>query len=319
MLRHMLPNAIGPVIVQATLTLATAILDAAALSFLGLGDADPGRAEWGLMLAQAQTYLDVRPALAFYPAVAIIVVALGLHAARRVAARGTRPQGTPMTVRTPAPTAHGRRHRCCQVRDLRVAFRRRGEPDTVAVDGVSFDVEPGQVVGLVGESGCGKSVTSLAIMRLLPAARRAGHRLGEDGRRGPAHARPRRRCASAAAATSSMVFQDPLSSLNPVIPIGLQITEVLRRHRGMDKEKAPQGGRRRCWTGSASPTRAGASPPTRTSSPAACAQRAHDRDRAGLPAPAADRRRADDRAGRHHPGADPGAAAASWSPRPAPR
>ncbi|MEJ3652134.1 ABC transporter permease [Actinomycetes bacterium KLBMP 9759] len=76
-LRHMLPNAIGPVIVQATLTLATAILDAAALSFLGLGDADPGRAEWGLMLAQAQAYLDVRPALAFFPAVAIIVVALG--------------------------------------------------------------------------------------------------------------------------------------------------------------------------------------------------------------------------------------------------
>jgi peptide/nickel transport system permease protein len=76
-LRHMLPNSIGPVIVQATLTLATAILDAAALSFLGLGDADPGRAEWGLMLAQAQAYLDVRPALAFYPAIAIIVVALG--------------------------------------------------------------------------------------------------------------------------------------------------------------------------------------------------------------------------------------------------
>jgi len=76
-LRHMLPNAIGPVIMQATLTLATAILDAAALSFLGLGDADPGRAEWGLMLAQAQSYLDVRPALAFYPAIAIIVVALG--------------------------------------------------------------------------------------------------------------------------------------------------------------------------------------------------------------------------------------------------
>jgi peptide/nickel transport system permease protein len=76
-LRHMLPNALGPVIVQATLTLATSILDAAALSFLGLGDADPGRAEWGLMLSQAQTYLDVRPALAFYPAGAIILVALG--------------------------------------------------------------------------------------------------------------------------------------------------------------------------------------------------------------------------------------------------
>jgi peptide/nickel transport system permease protein len=76
-LRHMLPNAMGPVIVQATLVLASSILDAAALSFLGLGDADPGRAEWGLMLANAQAYLDVRPELAFYPAVAIILVALG--------------------------------------------------------------------------------------------------------------------------------------------------------------------------------------------------------------------------------------------------
>lgn len=75
--RHMLPNAMGPVIVQATLTLATSILDAAALSFLGLGDGDPARAEWGLMLANAQSYLDVRPALAFYPAIAIILVALG--------------------------------------------------------------------------------------------------------------------------------------------------------------------------------------------------------------------------------------------------
>ncbi|MQA11470.1 MAG: ABC transporter permease subunit [Pseudonocardiaceae bacterium] len=75
--RHMLPNALGPVIVQATLTLATAIIDAAALSFLGLGDPDPVRAEWGLMLANAQDYLEVKPELAFYPAIAIIVVALG--------------------------------------------------------------------------------------------------------------------------------------------------------------------------------------------------------------------------------------------------
>ena len=73
----MLPNSLGPVIVQATLTLATSIIDAAALSFLGLGDADPSRAEWGLMLGKSQSYLDVKPELAFYPAIAIIVVALG--------------------------------------------------------------------------------------------------------------------------------------------------------------------------------------------------------------------------------------------------
>lgn len=75
--RHMLPNSVGPVIVQATLTLATSIIDAAALSFLGLGDSDWTRAEWGLMLGKSQDYLDVKPELAFYPAIAIIVVALG--------------------------------------------------------------------------------------------------------------------------------------------------------------------------------------------------------------------------------------------------
>jgi peptide/nickel transport system permease protein len=75
--RHMLPNAVGPVIVQATLTLATSIIDAAALSFLGLGDSDWTRAEWGLMLGKSQGLLDVKPELAFYPAIAIIIVALG--------------------------------------------------------------------------------------------------------------------------------------------------------------------------------------------------------------------------------------------------
>ncbi|MGR6322641.1 ABC transporter permease [Micromonospora soli] len=77
-LRHMLPNAMTAVIVQATLTLSTAILEAASLSFLGLGDPDINRAEWGLMLGvDGQRYFDVRPELAYYPAIAIIVVALG--------------------------------------------------------------------------------------------------------------------------------------------------------------------------------------------------------------------------------------------------
>jgi peptide/nickel transport system ATP-binding protein len=123
------------------------------------------------------------------------------------------------------------------VRDLRVAFQRKGEPETVAVDGVSFDVAPGQVVGLVGESGCGKSVTSLAIMGLLPerGVRVSGEVLmdGVDLLTLPGPQMRERR-----GRDLSMVFQDPLSSLNPVIPIGLQITEVLRRHRGMAKEPA---------------------------------------------------------------------------------
>jgi peptide/nickel transport system permease protein len=74
---HVLPNSLSPVIVQATLSLATAIIEAAALSFLGLGDPDLARPEWGAMLANAQAFLSIRPQLAFYPAACIIVVALG--------------------------------------------------------------------------------------------------------------------------------------------------------------------------------------------------------------------------------------------------
>ncbi|WP_329054173.1 ABC transporter ATP-binding protein [Amycolatopsis sp. NBC_01488] len=124
-----------------------------------------------------------------------------------------------------------------EVRDLTVNFVRRGERSFAAVDGVSFDVEPGQTVGLVGESGCGKSVTSLAIMRLL--ARRGNEVSGSVRFEGTdllklsdKDMRDRR------GRDLGMVFQDPLSSLNPVIPIGLQITEVLERHRGMSRKAA---------------------------------------------------------------------------------
>lgn len=75
--RHMLPNSLGPVIVQATLVLATSIIDAAALSFLGLGNPDDASPEWGQMLGASTTYIYDHPHLAFYPALCIIVVALG--------------------------------------------------------------------------------------------------------------------------------------------------------------------------------------------------------------------------------------------------
>jgi peptide/nickel transport system permease protein len=75
--RHMLPNSLGPVIVQSTLVLALAIIDAAALSFLGLGNPDDNTPEWGQMLGNAQVVIDSHPHLAFWPAGCIIVVALG--------------------------------------------------------------------------------------------------------------------------------------------------------------------------------------------------------------------------------------------------
>ena len=75
--RHILPNSLAPVIVQSTLVLATSIIDAAALSFLGLGNPDDRRPEWGQMLGQSQELIGDYPHLAFYPAACIIIVALG--------------------------------------------------------------------------------------------------------------------------------------------------------------------------------------------------------------------------------------------------
>ena len=76
-LNHMLPNSLGPVIVQATLVLATAIIEVAALSYLGLGESNPTVAEWGRMLVKSQDRLETSPQLALLPGVLIAITALG--------------------------------------------------------------------------------------------------------------------------------------------------------------------------------------------------------------------------------------------------
>ncbi|TDC52652.1 ABC transporter ATP-binding protein [Jiangella ureilytica] len=123
------------------------------------------------------------------------------------------------------------------VRDLSVTFTRKGGPTVRAVDGVSFTVRPGETVGLVGESGSGKSVTSLAVMRLLP---RRGVQVGGqvlfDG--DDLLTLPRDRMRDIRGRDIAMVFQDPMSSLNPVVPIGIQVTEVLERHQDLKGETA---------------------------------------------------------------------------------
>ena len=79
LLKHMLPNAIGPLIVQATLALATAVVDAAALGFLGLGPPDPRTPEWGSMLSNTYRYLNDAAYLAFFPGIAIVISVLGFN------------------------------------------------------------------------------------------------------------------------------------------------------------------------------------------------------------------------------------------------
>jgi peptide/nickel transport system ATP-binding protein len=124
------------------------------------------------------------------------------------------------------------------VTDLSVTFSRRGQRTVHAVDGVSFNVDAGEVVGLVGESGCGKSVTSLALMGLLPKQRgvEVGGAANFDGT--DLLGLDARSMRDVRGRDIAMIFQDPLSSLNPVIPIGIQVTEVLVRHRNMSGDAA---------------------------------------------------------------------------------
>jgi oligopeptide transport system ATP-binding protein len=126
-----------------------------------------------------------------------------------------------------------------RVDDLRTYFYTE-EGIVKAVDGVSFDIAPGEILGLVGESGCGKTVSALSILRLIPippgkiisgSVLFEGKdlvRMNEDGIR---HVRGNK---------IAMIFQEPMTSLNPVLTIGRQLTETLELHLKMDRSAATQ-------------------------------------------------------------------------------
>ncbi|MFI9835441.1 dipeptide ABC transporter ATP-binding protein [Nonomuraea sp. NPDC051941] len=118
-----------------------------------------------------------------------------------------------------------------EVTDLNVSFG--GVP---AVRGVSYHVEPGEVLGIVGESGSGKSVTSAAVMGLLPPGARVTGSVRLHGKE--LIGAPERELTSFRGKTISMVFQDPLSALTPVYRVGDQIAEAVRVHQRVSKETA---------------------------------------------------------------------------------
>jgi len=124
-----------------------------------------------------------------------------------------------------------------RVQDLKTHFHTR-DGVVRAVDGVSFDVMPGETLAIVGESGCGKSVTAMSILRLLPMppARIAGGRIEFEGRNLLELSEPEMRKVRGNAI--SMIFQEPMTSLNPVLTIGRQISEALVLHRGMTEKAA---------------------------------------------------------------------------------
>jgi len=129
------------------------------------------------------------------------------------------------------PEARGEEAVLLDVRDLRIAFA-SGRSLLAAVDGISFELAAGETLALLGESGCGKSATALGLLRLLPAA---GRILGGEVRfAGRDLLRlPEAEMRAVRGGGMAMIFQEPATSLNPVLTVGRQLAEVLERHLGL--------------------------------------------------------------------------------------
>jgi peptide/nickel transport system permease protein len=244
--RHLLPSLAGPIIVQASLFAASALVIESGLSFLGLLRPDSGGPTWGNTVAQAANVSGEDPWLLVPTGgiVALTVVAFSLlgdavrdatvgRSVPPVTLRAT-PQRRAAAGGRPLAPASG----LLEVRGLSVSLH-RGGADTTVVSDVSFTLRSGECVGIVGESGCGKSTTIKAILGLLPAGGRvtAGAVLfdGADLTRLPEKALSRLRGAGIA-----LVSQDPQGSLDPAYTVGSQLREVIRRHSRMNRARADE-------------------------------------------------------------------------------
>ncbi|MBV9803582.1 MAG: ABC transporter ATP-binding protein, partial [Solirubrobacterales bacterium] len=149
-----------------------------------------------------------------------------------MSANGVAPTGDgEPAAREPAPSGAS----LLEVTDLRVDFRQAGGV-VRAVDRLTYTVPPGRTVGLIGESGCGKTVSSRAIIGLLPRSAHISGSVRFDGQE--LIGLPERRMRAVRGGQIAMVFQDPARSLNPTLRIGPQITEAIHLHTDMTKAAA---------------------------------------------------------------------------------
>ena len=221
--RHLLPNTLGVLIIAIFLELPGVILGEAFLSFIGLGISPPD-ASWGSM-AQEGGPSRSHPTRSSSPP----------SPSRRSCSA---PTSSPTASATPSTRGRRRpRWPLLEVDDLRTHFFTR-EGTVRAVDGVSFAVEKGKTLGIVGESGCGKSVTALSIMGLIPKppAKIVSGSVLYDGR--DLTKLSERELEDVRGREIAMIFQDPMTSLNPTLTIGTQITETIRRHYDVSQKQA---------------------------------------------------------------------------------
>jgi len=251
LIRHVLPNIAEPIVVNVTGQIGSTLLSFSALSYIGFG-VQPPAYDWGRMIADALPNIYTDPAAALAPCVAIVVAGitfvlagelLAQVLAREVSAR----HGRVLSKRilrsiTQLPKGAALRARSVEqepvlkLENLRVMFPSAAGP-LKPVDGISLSVAPGEVVGVVGESGSGKSLTAAAASLLVPypgVAQASVHEI-----RGADVQKVRAKDINRYLGTSlALVFQDPMSSLNPVMRVGRQLAEVTEVHRQTSRRVA---------------------------------------------------------------------------------
>jgi peptide/nickel transport system permease protein len=245
--RHILPRTLGPIIVQASLFCAYALIFETGLAYLGV-TGDTSHPTWGGMVGEASTVIEQQRWLLFPSGatIALTILALGLlgDAVRDAAvADRRRPQARhPRRSQVGLADGTGSRARAdasalLLVEDLCVVADDGDGGATPLVDGVTFHVRAGETVGLVGESGCGKTVTALAVLRLLPAGlRMAGGTVSLDGR--DLRAADDRAFAELRGSAIAYVSQEPQASLDPTFTVASQLGEVIRHHDGVGRAAA---------------------------------------------------------------------------------
>lgn len=254
--RHVLPRVTGAVLVQASVFGAYAVLLETGLGFLGLGTTD---ASWGSMIAEASKNIGTDPWLLVPSGFMIIsfILALGLlsdglrdtlaeryspPADKPPSRRMGRPRGTsPEPVRakasdTPRVIEEPDADALLSVRGLTVSLRIEGTPTEVIRD-VSFDLRAGEVLGIVGETGCGKTVTATSLLGMLPPGGRiaSGTILFEGTDLARADAAALRKVRGR---RIGWISQDPISSLDPSFTAGAQVAEAVRLHTGCTRKQA---------------------------------------------------------------------------------
>ncbi len=240
------PNVLPTIVITMSTTVGWMILETAGLSFLGLG-AQPPQADLGSMLGEGRNLLFNAPHVSIIPGLMIFALVMSINlvgdsvrdvldprlksgalAAPGAATAVERPEGAP-------PKAEG--DPALSVRGLVTEFR-IGEQPHRAVGGVDFEIAKGERLGLVGESGSGKSVTALSLLRLAPTPPGviAGGTVdvaGEDALALPKSALRRLRGGRVA-----YVFQDPLTTLHPLFPVGRQVAEAVKTHNAVSRAEA---------------------------------------------------------------------------------